>query len=105
MTRANDGSRRLDVAIALNDKRYSERPAASRRRPSLAKTAPRRPDYFRRAPDRARSGGRLADDASQILSRMKPDSPDIDVAYVAKLARLELNEDETALFRDNSATF
>jgi aspartyl-tRNA(Asn)/glutamyl-tRNA(Gln) amidotransferase subunit C len=30
---------------------------------------------------------------------MKP-SPDIDVAYVANLARLELSEEETALFRD-----
>jgi aspartyl-tRNA(Asn)/glutamyl-tRNA(Gln) amidotransferase subunit C len=30
---------------------------------------------------------------------VKP-SPDIDVAYVANLARLELSEDETALFRD-----
>jgi len=27
-------------------------------------------------------------------------SPEIDVAYVANLARLELSEDETALFRD-----
>ncbi len=36
-TRANDGSRRLDVAIALNDKRYSEAGSGSRRRPSLRK--------------------------------------------------------------------
>lgn len=31
---------------------------------------------------------------------MKPPSPDIDVAYVANLARLDLSEEETALFRD-----
>jgi hypothetical protein len=36
-TRANDGGRRLDVAIALNDKRYSESGKASRKRPSLRK--------------------------------------------------------------------
>ena len=37
LTRATDGSRRLDVAIALNDKRYSEAGGGSRRRPSLRK--------------------------------------------------------------------
>ena len=30
-------------------------------------------------------------------------SPDIDVAYVANLARLELSEEETTLFRDQLA--
>jgi septal ring factor EnvC (AmiA/AmiB activator) len=37
MTRASDGGRRLDVSIALNDKRYIETAGASRRRPSLRK--------------------------------------------------------------------
>lgn len=37
MTRANDGGRRLDVAIALNDKRYSDTAGGSRRGPSLRK--------------------------------------------------------------------
>jgi hypothetical protein len=37
MTRANDGGRRLDVAIALNDKRYSDAAGGSRKRPSMRK--------------------------------------------------------------------
>jgi hypothetical protein len=37
MVRAHDGSRRLDVAIALNDKRYSDVGGAPGRRPSLRK--------------------------------------------------------------------
>jgi hypothetical protein len=37
MTRANDGGRRLDVAIALNDKRYNDVASASGRRPSMRK--------------------------------------------------------------------
>lgn len=37
LTRASDGSRRLDVAISMNDKRYSESADLSRRRPTLRK--------------------------------------------------------------------
>ena len=37
LTRASEGSRRLDVAIALQDKRYGEDVASSRRRPALRK--------------------------------------------------------------------
>lgn len=37
LTRASDGSRRLDVSIALNDKRYGESTGGSGRRLSLRK--------------------------------------------------------------------
>jgi septal ring factor EnvC (AmiA/AmiB activator) len=37
MTRASAGGRRLDVSIALNDKRYTDPVGASRRRPSMRK--------------------------------------------------------------------
>jgi hypothetical protein len=37
LTRANDDGRRLDVAIALNDKRYSDSGTGSRRGPSMRK--------------------------------------------------------------------
>ncbi len=37
LTRASDGSRRLDVAIALEDKRFSDGAGKSRRRPTLRK--------------------------------------------------------------------
>ncbi len=37
LTRASDGSRRLDVAISLQDKRYGEGTERSGRRPSLRK--------------------------------------------------------------------
>jgi hypothetical protein len=37
LTRASEGSRRLDVAIALQDKRYGDDTGGSRRRPALRK--------------------------------------------------------------------
>ena len=37
LTRASDGSRRLDVAISLQDKRFGEGPDRPRRRPTLRK--------------------------------------------------------------------
>jgi len=95
LERAHQRGSRLDASLSLRDKRWGDEEWGGRRPGSLRQSTPGRPDHFSGAGNCAGSGGDVAADALSIF-RM---AGELDVAYVAQLARLNLTAEETELFQ------